>query len=46
VDEVGDDYRVGGPEDWTWPAGRNDHWGIATRDVERMRSAERALAWT
>jgi 2,3-dihydroxy-p-cumate/2,3-dihydroxybenzoate 3,4-dioxygenase len=46
VDEVGDDYRVGGPEDWTWPAGRNDHWGIATRDVERMRAAERALAWT
>jgi catechol 2,3-dioxygenase-like lactoylglutathione lyase family enzyme len=46
VDEVGDDYRVGGPEDWTWPAGRTDHWGIATRDLERMKAAERVLTWS
>jgi 2,3-dihydroxy-p-cumate/2,3-dihydroxybenzoate 3,4-dioxygenase len=45
VEEVGDDYRVGGPEDWKWPPGRTDHWGISTRDNERMRAAERAVPW-
>ena len=46
VEEVGDDYRVGGPADWQWPAGRTDHWGIATRDTARMQAAERAVPWT
>ena len=45
VGEVDDGYRVGGPEDWTWPPGRMDHWGISTRDTERMHAAERALRW-
>ncbi|QUS37406.1 VOC family protein [Falsirhodobacter algicola] len=27
--QVNDDYRVGGPADWTWPPGRTDQWGIA-----------------
>jgi 2,3-dihydroxy-p-cumate/2,3-dihydroxybenzoate 3,4-dioxygenase len=43
--EVGEDYRVGGPEDWKWPAGRTDHWGISTRDSARMAQAERAMPW-
>ena len=46
VAEVGDDYRVGSPEDWKWPPGRTDHWGISTRDNERMRAAERAVPWS
>jgi 2,3-dihydroxy-p-cumate/2,3-dihydroxybenzoate 3,4-dioxygenase len=45
VQEVGDDYRVGGPEDWKWPPGRTDHWGIATRDNERIAAAERTFPW-
>jgi catechol 2,3-dioxygenase-like lactoylglutathione lyase family enzyme len=45
VEEIGDDYRVGGPEDWKWPPGRTDHWGIATRDSARMQAAERAVPW-
>jgi hypothetical protein len=45
VAEVGDDYRVGGPEDWKWPPGRTDHWGLSARDNERMRAAERAVPW-
>lgn len=45
VEEVGDDYRVGGPDDWKWPPGRTDHWGIATRDTARMQAAERAVPW-
>jgi catechol 2,3-dioxygenase len=46
VEQVGDDYRVGGPEDWKWPAGRTDHWGISTRDNSRMHAAERSVPWS
>jgi catechol 2,3-dioxygenase-like lactoylglutathione lyase family enzyme len=46
VGEVGDNYRVGGPDDWTWPPGRMDHWGISTRDSERMHAAERSVTWS
>jgi 2,3-dihydroxy-p-cumate/2,3-dihydroxybenzoate 3,4-dioxygenase len=46
VGEVGDDYRVGGPEDWTWPPGRMDHWGVSTRDSARMGEAEHAMGWS
>jgi 2,3-dihydroxy-p-cumate/2,3-dihydroxybenzoate 3,4-dioxygenase len=45
VEEVGDDYRVGGPEDWKWPPGRTDHWGISARDNARMHAAERSMPW-
>jgi catechol 2,3-dioxygenase-like lactoylglutathione lyase family enzyme len=45
VEEVGDDYRVGSPEDWQWPPGRTDHWGISARDNTRMHAAERAMPW-
>jgi 2,3-dihydroxy-p-cumate/2,3-dihydroxybenzoate 3,4-dioxygenase len=41
VGEVGDDYRVGGPEDWKWPAGRIDHWGVSKKDTARTGPAER-----
>jgi len=45
VEEVGDDYRVGSPEDWKWPPGRTDHWGISMRDNARMHAAERSVPW-
>lgn len=41
VQEVGDDYRVGSPEDWKWPPGRIDHWGISTKDTAKIGAAER-----
>lgn len=41
VSEVGDDYRVGPPEDWKWPPGRIDHWGVSKKDVARTSAAER-----
>ena len=43
VEEVGDDYRVGGPEDWKWPTGRIDHWGVSSRKSEAMAANE--LRW-
>ena len=45
VSQVGDDYKVGGPEDWKWPPGRNDHWGVSARDNERIGKAEQAFRW-
>ena len=45
VEEVGDDYKVGGPEDWKWPPGRTDHWGVSTRDNARIGAAEQAYRW-
>jgi 2,3-dihydroxy-p-cumate/2,3-dihydroxybenzoate 3,4-dioxygenase len=37
---VDDTYREGAPEDWKWPPGRMDHWGVAGRDMEKMHEAE------
>jgi 2,3-dihydroxy-p-cumate/2,3-dihydroxybenzoate 3,4-dioxygenase len=46
VEEVGDDYKVGGPDDWKWPPGRTDHWGIGVRDDKRIAAAEQMFRWT
>ena len=43
VDKVDDDYRVGAPEDWTWPARRIDQWGVSDKDIEALGRAERAF---
>lgn len=41
VERVDDSYQVGGPDDWKWPPGRIDHWGLSKRDDERLHAAER-----
>jgi catechol 2,3-dioxygenase-like lactoylglutathione lyase family enzyme len=41
VSEVGDDYKVGAPEDWTWPPGRIDQWGVSKKDTARTAPAEK-----
>ncbi len=43
ISEVGDDYRVGSPEDWKWPPGRIDHWGLSRKDTARTGPAERVF---
>jgi catechol 2,3-dioxygenase-like lactoylglutathione lyase family enzyme len=45
VSRVGEDYRVGAPEDWKWPPGRIDHWGVSVKDTARTDAAERAFTW-
>ena len=45
VQEIDESYRVGGPDDWQWPPGRIDHWGISTKDNERIGAAERTYRW-
>ncbi|KPF83698.1 glyoxalase [alpha proteobacterium AAP38] len=41
VEIVPDDYRVGAPDDWTWPQNRIDQWGISDKDVAALAAAER-----
>jgi catechol 2,3-dioxygenase-like lactoylglutathione lyase family enzyme len=40
VDKVPESYRVGAPEDWTWPPNRIDQWGLSDKDVAGLRQAE------
>jgi len=40
VEKVADDYRVGAPEDWIWPEGRIDQWGMSDKDNAGLRAAE------
>jgi catechol 2,3-dioxygenase-like lactoylglutathione lyase family enzyme len=43
VQQIGDDYPVGGPEDWKWPPGRVDQWGISPPPSDRLKQAQRAV---
>src|SRR4029077_5347120 len=43
VDKVPHDHRAGSPQDWTWPPGRIDRWGVSDKDVARLDAAERAF---
>ena len=40
VNSVPADYKTGAPEDWTWPEGRIDQWGLSDKDVAALRVAE------
>jgi catechol 2,3-dioxygenase-like lactoylglutathione lyase family enzyme len=46
VQQIDESYRVGGPADWTWPAGRVDQWGISAPPSARLKQAQRALFFT
>jgi len=41
VQRIGDDYKVGGPEDWKWPPNRMDHWGVSGRDTASLSEADK-----
>jgi len=45
VSEADDDYKVGGPEDWKWPPGRIDHWGMSEKDTAKTAAAERIFCF-
>lgn len=45
VEQVDDSYKTGGPEDWTWPPGRMDRWGIATPPTARMKEAQNKVGF-
>ncbi len=43
VQRVDEHYRVGGPEDWQWPPGRIDRWGISGPPSARLREAQQKI---
>jgi len=43
VEQIDDSYPVGGPEDWKWPAGRVDQWGISAPPSARLKEAQRKV---
>ena len=43
VQQVDDSYRAGSPEDWKWPPGRIDHWGIGTGPSADLKAAQRKI---
>jgi catechol 2,3-dioxygenase-like lactoylglutathione lyase family enzyme len=45
VEIVPDDYKVGAPEDWTWPEKRIDQWGVSDKDVASLGVAERTFRY-
>ena len=45
VETVPDEYRAGSPEDWIWPDGRIDQWGISDKDFAGLRAAEQAFCF-
>ena len=45
VSQVDDTYRTGMPEDWKWPPGRIDHWGIGTGPSADLKAAQRKIGF-
>jgi catechol 2,3-dioxygenase len=43
VERIDASYRVGRPDDWKWPPGRVDHWGVSDPPSERMKAAQRKI---
>ncbi|GAB3482612.1 VOC family protein [Polaromonas eurypsychrophila] len=43
VQQIDDNYRVGAPDDWKWPPGRVDQWGISAPPSARLKEAQRAV---
>ncbi|TNH14112.1 VOC family protein [Halomonas sp. BL6] len=44
--KVDESYRIGGPEDWVWPKGRTDQWGIAPPKTETCKKAQLAIPFS
>lgn len=43
VQQVDDSYVARWPEQWQWPPGRTDQWGIATPPSEALKLAQRKV---
>ncbi len=40
VEQVDESYPTGAPDDWGWPPGRSDHWGITDPPSARLKEAQ------
>jgi catechol 2,3-dioxygenase len=45
VEQVDDHYVPGMPDDWKWPPGRIDQWGIGVGPTDRLKQAQRAVSF-
>ncbi|MCZ4313173.1 VOC family protein [Comamonadaceae bacterium G21597-S1] len=45
IEQVDDNYRVGNPDDWKWPPGRVDQWGISPPPSQVLKHAQRQIAF-
>ncbi|MEY3887687.1 MAG: hypothetical protein RL650_1779 [Pseudomonadota bacterium] len=43
VEQIDETYRAGRPEDWTWPPGRIDQWGIGQMPTDHLKQAQRRV---
>ena len=43
--QVDDDYIFRGPDEWVWPPGRTDQWGIAPPKADRVKAAQVAIPY-
>jgi hypothetical protein len=41
--QVSESYQAHGPDDWVWPPGRTDHWGIAPPKPDYVKQAQLAI---
>jgi catechol 2,3-dioxygenase-like lactoylglutathione lyase family enzyme len=40
MQQVDEDHRVRGPDQWSWPPGRLDHWGVTAGPSRRVKQAQ------
>lgn len=43
--QIDDSYVARGPDDWTWPKGRLDQWGVTDPPTARWKRAQRLTAF-
>lgn len=43
VQQIDDSYPAGLPENWSWPPGRIDQWGIGIAPTPRLKQAQRSI---
>ena len=46
VEQVDDSYKAGNPDDWKWPPGRVDQWGISQPPSARLKEAQRQITFS
>ncbi len=46
VEQVNDSYVARGPDDWKWPPGRVDQWGISLPPSAKLKEAQRQIAFS
>jgi catechol 2,3-dioxygenase len=43
VEQVDETYKPRGPEDWKWPPGRVDQWGISPPPAATLKEAQKKV---